>query len=345
MNVAPRHSDRHAQFHEFVVKAANRRRALRDSLRGDVSVPRRAAYRVFGGKPDGIDGVYIDVYDNAAVLIVYEGIAPDRIDWRGAGAAAVLSALGVRAVYFKPFARDRSRMGGEMPPEVLDPMPAAGEPVPAHVLIDEYEWTLEVQLHGGLSTGLFLDQRENRRFVWRWVKDRGGTPAVLNTFSYTCAFSVAAAAAGAVTASIDVSAKYLEWGRRNFIHNGIDAAPHRFARMDTFEFFAYAQRKGLGFDFVILDPPSFAAGSRKKGTPPFSAVSDYARLIAGAAALLRPRGVILASTNTRELCLPGRLERVIAKGLGQEPKYLRQPPPAEDFAAERGRFAARIFSV
>src|SRR5205823_5213751 len=98
--------------------------------------------------------------------------------------------------------------------------------------------------------------------VAEWVtqrrKDSGRgaePPAVLNTFAYTCAFSVAAAAAGASTASVDVSPRYLDWGKRNFTHNGLDPAPHRFARMDTFEFLGYAKRKQLAFDLIILDPP------------------------------------------------------------------------------------------
>ena len=83
-----------------------------------------------------------------------------------------------------------------------DPTPAAGESLPEAILIREHGWNLEIRLYDGLSTGLFLDQRENRRFVADWVKDRargaGKPPTVLNTFAYTCAFSVAAATAGAL---------------------------------------------------------------------------------------------------------------------------------------------------
>jgi 23S rRNA (cytosine1962-C5)-methyltransferase len=207
-------------------------------------------------------------------------------------------------------------------------------------------------LYDGLSTGLFLDQRENRRFVADWVKDRargsGKPPTVLNTFAYTCAFSVAAATAGAITASVDVSGRYLDWGKRNFQHNNLDPALHRFAKMDTFEFFGYAKRKGLTFDLIILDPPSFASGNKKKGIRPWSSVADYARLVGEASSLLNPRGVILASTNTQELCRPGRLEREILKGLGgagKPPRWLRLPDMPLDFARDSERFAARAFAV
>jgi 23S rRNA (cytosine1962-C5)-methyltransferase len=195
---------------------------------------------------------------------------------------------------------------------------------------------------------VFLDQRENRKWVAEGVvrrAARGRPPAVLNTFAYTCAFSVAAARAGATTASVDVSGRYLDWGKRNFELNGLDPKAHRFARMDTFEFLGYAERKGLRYDLVILDPPSFASGNKKKGIKPWSSTADYARLIHGAAGLLTPGGAIFASTNTAELCRPGRLEREVVKGLGREPRWVTLPPPAADFAGEQERFAALAFTV
>jgi len=335
--------DRPASFRDLIAAALERR--------GDViRRGRTQAFRALAGGPDGIDGVFVDVYGPFATLITHEGAAPARFDAIAAArdALAALSPLGVRAVYHKPFAKDRSRMGGEMPEGVTDPVPAAGEPQPEAVVVREHGWSLEVRPYDGLSTGLFLDQRENRAWVASWVRSRAGerqaAPAVLNTFAYTCAFSVAAATAGAIATSVDVSPRYLEWGRRNFAHNGLDAATHRFAKMDTFEFIGYARRKGLRYDLVILDPPSFAAGSKRKGIPPWSSVDDYATLVKEAATLLNPRGVIFASTNTRELCRPGRLEREVREGLGREPRLLRLPPPPLDFAAERGRFAAIAFS-
>ena len=336
-------SERPASLRDLLVSAIDRRG---DLLRRG----RTQAFRAFGGGPDGLDGVFIDVYGPFATLITHEGTAPARFDAKAGATIALetLSPLGVRAVYHKPFAKDRSRMGGDMPEGVTDPVPAAGEPQPEAVVIREHGWSLEVRPYDGLSTGLFLDQRENRAWVASWVRgragDRGATPAVLNTFAYTCAFSVAAATAGATTTSVDVSPRYLEWGKRNFAHNGLDPSTHRFAKMDTFEFIGYAKRKGLRYDLVILDPPSFAAGSKRKGIPAWSSVDDYSRLVKEAAMLLNPKGVIFASTNTRDLCRPGRLEREVREGLGREPRLVRLPPPPVDFGAERGRFAAIAFS-
>lgn len=345
---AARRNTRIAPLRELLPAVVGRRRALIDSGVTE-------AFRVFSGDVDGLPGVFVDVLGPGAVMIVHEGVAPAAFDAERE-AAGVLEAmsgpsvgLGVRAVYHKPFARDRSRMGGALPSCVTEAAPCAGEALREFVLVREHAWTLEVRHYDGLSTGLFLDQRENRRWVARWCElfaKKHGTPArVLNTFAYTCGFSVAAAKTGAITTSVDVSGRYLDWGKRNFAHNAIDAAGHRFAKMDTFEFVAYARRKGLVFDLVVLDPPSFAAGNKKKGVRAWSSVDDYARLVGEAATLLSAGGVILASTNTRELCRPGRLEREIVKGLGRVPRGLKLPEVPADFAGEQERFAARAFAV
>lgn len=329
-------------------RAIEKRRAL-------VQSGSTTAFRVFSGDADGLDGVFIDVLGPGAALIVHEGVAPRGLDAAREAHATLeaLSSLGVRAVYHKPFAKDRSRLGGHLPACVTDPNPAAGEPLPVAVLVREHAWTMEVRLYDGLSWGLFLDQRENRAWVARWcaafAKKHASPARVLNTFAYTGAFSVAAACARAITTSVDVSARYLDWAKRNFAHNtiglGEQDAAHRFARMDTFEFFKYARKKALRYDLVILDPPSFAAGNKRKGIRPWSSVDDYARLVSEAAGLLNARGVILASTNTRELCRTGRLEREIVKGLGKRPRGLRLPEMPVDFSGERERFAAVAFAV
>lgn len=327
-----------AAFKDLVSRALDRRSGLVRSGATD-------AFRVFAGESDGLTGVFIDRYGPGAVLIVYEGSdgrAP--IDSTGAAEATLsaLAPLGVTAVYVKVFAKDRSRLGGLHPAALSDPTPEAGAALPEWFEVNEHGTRLEVRLYDGFSTGIFLDQRENRRHLAE-VCARSPGMKVLNTFCYTGAFSAACARAGAVTASVDVSGRYLDWAKRNFALNGLDPAPHRFAKMDTFEFFDYAERKGLRFDLVILDPPSFASAP-KSGGRAWSSVTGYSRLVAGAARLLEKGGVIFASTNTVELCRVGRLDREIVKGLGARPKWLGLPAPPADFGPCAGRFAARLFS-
>lgn len=330
-------------FRSCLAEALARRQGL-------IRQKRTQAFRVFSGVVDGVDGVFVDVYGEGAVLIVYEGRAPQAFNHSAEASVALdlLRPLGVRGVYVKPFARDRSRLGGELPDLATNPTPAAGELLPEAIVIREINWQLEIRLYDGLSTGLFLDQRENRAWTADWCARRtaaGKSTSVLNTFAYTCAFSVAAATGGALTTSVDVSGRYLDWGKRSFALNDIDIAAHRFAKMDTFEFFRYAGRKGLRYDMIILDPPSFAAGSKKKKIRPWSSVDDYARLVHDASHLLNTGGVIFASTNTQALCRQGQLDREIKKGLGRSPRWVDLPPPPVDFSSEQDRFAARAFQV
>jgi 23S rRNA G2069 N7-methylase RlmK/C1962 C5-methylase RlmI len=327
------------RFPELLQRAA----ALRAGMRSE-------AVRLMNGLADGMDGVYIDRYGPGVVVNVYEGKAPTEIASSPRIAEEVLTLLeplGVSAVYTKIFPRDRSKMGGEMPARLLDATPGAGEALPEALTLREHSWKLEARLYDGYSTGLFLDQRENRKFIHDWCAKRKGKVSLLNTFAYTCGFSVAAATAGAATFSVDVSAKYLAWGKRNFEHNGLELSErHKFYTFDTFDFFAYASRKGLTFDIIVLDPPSFSSANKRKKIQAFSSVDHYAGLLHEAAALLRPRGIIFASTNTIELCRPGRFERMINEALDDTRlTYIPLPAPPRDFAGDKERFEARCFMV
>src|SRR5208282_2118674 len=106
----------------------------------------------------------------------------------------------------------------------------------------------------GYSVGLFLDQRDNRRRLLH----RHGASEVLNAFAYTCGFSVCAAASGARVTSLDLSKKYLDWGRRNFVLNQLDPARHDFIFGDAFAWFRRLAKKKRLFDIIILDPPTFS---------------------------------------------------------------------------------------
>lgn len=274
----------------LVVRALERRRPL--LARADTQ-----AFRAFSGLPDGRDGLFIDVYGPGAALIVHEqDAAPTPPEAHAADAAAVLEALapvGVRAVYLKPFAKDRSRLGGELPPCTTDPTPAAGDPLPDHLLVRELHWTLEVRLHDGLSTGLFIDQRANRRFLHH-AKPR----KVLNTFAYTCSFSVVAALVGAETVSVDLSKKSIDRGRENFALNRIDAATHRFYADDVLDVLPRLARKHEQFDAIILDPPTFSRGNNGRK---FQVESDLETLLLAAFEVATPRAKILLSTNCTRL--------------------------------------------
>jgi len=328
---------------------------LRSSL---ASNPKVECWRVFGGEADGLGGLFIDRYGPGAVMITYEGTPAARYSNPGARQEAAseilatLAPLEVQAVYAKPFVRDRSRLGGDGPDVLTAATPAAGIELPEHLDLSENGLRIRVRLYDGFSTGIFLDQRTNRSWVRDWcsqfIRTSGRPPKVLNTFSYTCAFGAAAASAdeSVETTNVDVSPRYLDWGKEIYTINALDPERHYFTRFDTRSFLTLAKRKNLRFDLIILDPPTFASANKRRGIAAWKAERDYPALIAETIAVLAPGGAILASTNCTQLCESSRFRAVISEGAGyRSPRWLDLPAMPEDFANEQGRFIASAFSV
>ena len=163
------------------------------------------------------------------------------------------------------------------------------------VLIRENELEFLINFGEGLSTGIFLDQRENRR---RLLASKIAGKTLLNCFAYTCAFSVAAAKAGAVTTSVDLSRRYLDWGKDNLRANGLTPDGHGFLVGDVFEWLNRFRKRGQTWDIVMLDPPTFS--TTKKGCA-FQAARDYEKLEALAMRVVARGGTLFCSTNQRTL--------------------------------------------
>jgi 23S rRNA (cytosine1962-C5)-methyltransferase len=150
-----------------------------------------------------------------------------------------------------------------------------------------------IDFEAGYSVGLFIDQRENRRFV-RDIAPR----TMLNCFAYTCSFSVAAATVGAKTVSVDLSKKSLARGRENFALNSLPTSDHRFLADDVMAVLPRLARKGGKFDVIILDPPTFSRSHRGKA---FQVEQDFETLLLGALEVAERDGRILLSTNCSTL--------------------------------------------
>ena len=180
-----------------------------------------------------------------------------------------------------------------------------------------------IDFGAGYSVGLFVDQRENRRFV-REAKPK----RVLNCFAYTCAFSVAAASAGAKTVSVDLSKKSLGRGRENFALNEISPAGHQFIADDVRPVLRRLERRAEKFDLVILDPPTF---SRTKGGAAFHVEADFEALIAAALEIATPDGRILLSTNCETLNDQAleKMARYALKLTRRSGQFHREPLPAD----------------
>jgi 23S rRNA (guanine2445-N2)-methyltransferase / 23S rRNA (guanine2069-N7)-methyltransferase len=160
---------------------------------------------------------------------------------------------------------------------------------------------LLVNLHDYLDTGLFLDHRPVRAMVHELAS---GT-RVCNLFGYTGAASVYALAGGAkYVATVDLSATYLDWAKRNTALNGYPEGPtNRFFRSDVLRWLSDERRRieegrARRYGLVFCDPPTFST-SKAMGERTFDVQRDHVALIADAAALLEPDGALVFSTNLR----------------------------------------------
>jgi len=249
------------------------------------------SFRIFNGFREGIPGLVIEQYGRVLVFQLYEP------DWSGTEAQLIQMALwlfekrSASSAYKKVFIQDRSKQAaGE---DHYSPTPFVGESCEESISCGEKGISFWIQPYSGFSTGLFLDQRNNRAFL----AGRSAGKKVLNLFSYTCAFSLACAKAGASTTSVDLSAKYLEWGKRNFDLNQIRLEEHRFIARDVFEFLKQAQKKNITYDLVIADPPSF---SRTKKGGVFSIKKDLEKLLRLLHPLVAEGGELFFSCNFSE---------------------------------------------
>jgi 23S rRNA (cytosine1962-C5)-methyltransferase len=284
-----------ALVRERVASASRLREALFGPFGGEAVTD---VYRLIHGAGDGLEGFLVDAYAGYIVLQVERpgllGSAPLLEE----ALAALLSPRGiVRKLRYRK--EERGRVAGEV---------IRGEEPPAALQVREEGIPFEVELRGGFHTGFFSDMREERLRLRRLARGR----RVLNTFAYTGAFSVAAAAGGAArVTSVDVVAKALERAKRNFRLAGLDPGAHHFARLEVLEYLRLARRRGWLFDAIVLDPPTFA--SFKSGR---WSVKDYPELLRRALAVLAREGLLWAAANTEGLP-PGRLEAQIAAALDE----------------------------
>lgn len=252
-------------------------------------VERTQAFRLFNGEGDGVPGLVIDVYGPFACINLYDRELEPQLET----ICEVLRALGYESAYLK--LRVRADLRQEKVEELAQLHPLYGPEAPPEFVVEECGLRVAISLADGLSTGLFVDQRENRERLRAHMS--GGR--MLNLFCYTASFSVAAALAGAQTVSVDLSGRALARARQNFAHNGLDVTSHAFFKEDAMKYLARAVRRGEQFDFIVLDPPSFATVG--KGT--FQVKGRYQEAARLCFQLLKPEGRLLAVTNHQKTSL------------------------------------------
>jgi 23S rRNA (cytosine1962-C5)-methyltransferase len=246
------------------------------------------AFRLVQGEGDGIGGIALDVYDEYLVAHFFSAEALAQKD----AVLDALHALGPRGIYLKVHPKQSNTLVDPRTADLAPPHPVRGDAAADPLVIRENGLAFRVRLGDGLKTGIFLDQRENRRRV----RDLARGKRVLNLFAYTCAFTVAAAAGKArSTVSVDSSPGVLVWGRENLEENGLAGPMHDMIDDDALVWLKRAAKRGERYDLVVLDPPSYATTKTSR----FSAAEDYPELAARALAVLAPGGILLACTNHR----------------------------------------------
>ena len=262
-------------FQQKILQAIEKRKAFFEN-------EDTTAFRVFNGEGDGIGGVTIDYFDGYYVINWYsKGI----YQFKEEIIQSITSQFPFKGIYQKK----RFDVDGKY---VEEDDFVTGERGQFPLIVKENGIHFAVYLNEGAMVGVFLDQRDVRKAI----RDRYAEgKTVLNTFSYTGAFSVAAALGGATkTTSVDLANRSKSKTIEQFSMNGIDYEAQDIIVEDVFHYFKYAVKKNLTFDLVILDPPSFARS--KKVT--FSAAKDYTNLLKQAITITEDHGVIVASTNS-----------------------------------------------
>ena len=281
------------------------------------------AYRVIHGAADGNAGLFVERFGD---WLLAQSERP-LTSHQQTQLATLMRDLSCQGVYHKLLRKEVVKTGAvEASPQLI-----CGDAAPAQWTIRENGVQYAIRFSEGYSVGIFLDQRDNRRRLQTgYVAPEFLMPTrgeILNSFAYTCAFSVAAAKAGHRVTSLDLSRGYLEWGKENFQLNGLDPAQHDFIYGDAFDWFRRLAKQNRLFDAVLLDPPTFSRS--KEGT--FQAEKDYGKLVAAALPLVKRNGVLFASTNAAKL-KPEDYLKSIAQSVASanrrivQQHYVPQPP-------------------
>ena len=272
------------------------------------------AFRLFNQEGDGFGGLTVDLYGDYAVFSWYNSyVYQIRKVISEAFRQVFPEVLGTyEKIRFKGLDYESAHVYGQEAPEFFTVL--------------ENGVLYQVFMNDGLMTGIFLDQHEVRGSL---VDGLAMGKSLLNMFSYTAAFSVAAAMGGASqTTSVDLAKRSRELSQAHFQANGISTDDHRFIVMDVFEYFKYAKRKGLTYDVIVLDPPSFARN--KKQT--FSVAKDYHKLISQSLEILNPGGIIIASTNAANVSRQKFTEQIDKGFAGRSYQILNKYGLPADFA-------------
>lgn len=287
----------HAQRAEMF---ANRLKKNRKALGKWLKKSEISCYRLYDADMPEY-ALAIDVYqdlESRLFLHVQEYAAPDSVDEKSAaerlseGLAVIRDTLSVPPEHIVLKSRMAQKGKGQYvkQDESLE-----------FIRVQEGQALFWVNLKDYLDTGLFLDHRPIRR----WMAEKASGARVLNLFCYTASVSVHAALGGArSTLSLDMSASYLRWAKRNYELNNLDTGQHQLLRADCTQWLREDSNKT--FDIIFLDPPSFSNSKSMEGV--LDIQRDHVELIDLAMRKLSPGGVLVFSNNLRKFRLAPEIE-------------------------------------
>ena len=280
------------------------------------------AFRLVNGEGDGLPGLTVDRYGDFLMVQIYCN------GWRVhlKLVTAVLQDLLAPAGIYEKARPQKTRELEAVSDSKRYGRLLAGSPAPASLEVLENGLTFRISLENGLNTGLFLDQRRNRRDLMT----RSAGKRVLNLFAYTGAFSVAAAAAGAsLVTSVDASPGYTEWAKTNFGANRLNPKRHEFIVGDCLEVLADLARQKKMYDIILMDPPSFSTTAKSR----FTTRGGTSDLVAASLPLLTTGGLLIASSNHQKVDLADYLKELRRGALqaGSELRVISLYGQPEDF--------------
>jgi len=280
------------------------------------------AYRLVNAEGDGLPGLTVDRYGDYLMVQLY------CLGWRPhlkLVTQALQELLAPQGIYEKirpqqtrelEAAGDSKRYGRLL----------CGRAAPEQMEVRENGLTFLVSLERGLNTGLFLDQRKNRRDLMARAEGK----RVLNLFAYTGAFSVAAAASGAsLVTGVDASSGYTAWARSNFIANRLDPERHEFVVGDCLSVMGELAQARKRYDIVLMDPPSFSTTAKSR----FTTRGGTSGLVAAALPLLAPGGLLITSSNHQKVDVADYLKELRRGALtaGSDLRVISLAGQPEDF--------------
>ena len=279
-----------------------------------------SAYRLVNAEGDGLPGLTVDRYGDYLMVQFYSDIWKPHQKPLMAALARLLSPAGI---YLKGRPQDTRSLDAENKKYARL---VFGQEAPEPLRVQENGLDFQVRLEEGLNTGLFLDQRNNRRDLM----ERCRGMRVLNLFCYTGAFSVAAAAGGAkAVTSVDASQPYLDWAKENFAANRLNPKTHEFILGDCFAVLKDLKVRKRQFDLVLMDPPSFSTVGKSR----FTTRGGTSELVAAALDLLPEGGLLITCSNHQKVDVADYLKELRRGALaaGSELRVLDLKGQPEDF--------------